>query len=180
MAIEIEKKYRLTADQYAAVEEELNFFGAEFRGEDFEENTLYGGGRLAKDGSILRIRKTGTRSILTYKRRIKNTDSIKQTIEYETGISDPESMAQIVDLLGFEKTLIYEKRRKTWNFRSVEVVLDVLPFGVFMEIEGTVENIREAEFMLSACDFEVEHETYPMLTTKLGKKEGSLIVSRFS
>lgn len=180
MAIEIEKKYRLTPDQSIEIEEELNFFRAEFCGEEFEENTLYGGGRLETDGSILRLRKTGSRSVLTYKRRIWNSESIKQNIEHETEIADADSMAQIIDLLGFRKTLVYEKRRKTWNFRAVEVVLDELPFGFFMEIEGTVENIREAEFMLSASGFEVEHETYPMLTVKGGEKDGSVFISRFS
>ena len=41
MAIEIEKKYRLTDEQRERVRERLREVGATCEGEEFEENTLY-------------------------------------------------------------------------------------------------------------------------------------------
>ena len=58
MAIETEKKYRLTAEQRATVAANLKELGAECAGADFETNLIYGGGVLDAKKSVLRIRKT--------------------------------------------------------------------------------------------------------------------------
>jgi hypothetical protein len=62
----------------------------------------------------------------------------------------------------------------------VEVVLDELPFGSFMEIEGPLTAIAEAEMLLGIEDLEVEHETYPRITARLGKLNNGIIEARFS
>ena len=179
MAIETEKKYRLTEEQFKQMPEELKEIGAEFCGEDFEENMIFGGAGLSENNAILRIRKTQSKTILTYKKRIQNEFSVKQQIEYETEVKDFEAIEKIVESLGLIKNLVYEKRRRTWKFRSVEIVLDELPFGFFMEIEGAFTAIAEAEMFIGAEDFETEHETYPRLTAKLGKQNGNAIEARF-
>jgi adenylate cyclase class IV len=56
MAIEIEKKYRLTADEREQVLRQLAEIGAHFEGEDFEENILFGGGFLNYKSATLRVR----------------------------------------------------------------------------------------------------------------------------
>ena len=179
MAIETEKKYRLTKAQFKQVGEELKEIGAEFCGEDFEENIIYGGAGLSESNAILRIRKTQDKTILTYKKRIQNEFAVKQQIEHETEVADREAIENIVESLGLIKNLVYEKRRKTFKFRSVEIVLDELPFGFFMEIEGAFTAIAEAEMFIGAEDFETEHETYPRLTARLGTQNGSCAEARF-
>ena len=81
MAIEIEKKYRVTAAQLAELENELADSGAEFTGEEFEENIIYGGEVLAAQNAVLRIRKVDSRTLLTFKRRIENQSDVKHQIE---------------------------------------------------------------------------------------------------
>ncbi len=179
MAIETEKKYHLTETQFNEIADELNEIGAEFCGEDFEENSIYGGAGLSENNAILRIRKTQDKTILTYKKRIQNDFSVKQQIEHETEVADADAIENIIESLGLVKNLVYEKRRKTYKFRSVEIVLDELPFGFFMEIEGAFMAIAEAEMFIGAEDFETEHETYPRLTAKLGKQNGNTIEARF-
>ncbi|HEX9962347.1 MAG TPA: class IV adenylate cyclase [Pyrinomonadaceae bacterium] len=179
MAIEIEKKYRLTAAQCERISLALAEIGAEFQGVDFEENTLYRGGVLDEKNAVLRVRKIADKTILTYKRRIQNEFDVKQQIEHETEIADAGEIENIIENLGFTASLVYEKRRRTWRFRQVEIVLDELPFGLFMEIEGSITAIAEAEMFLEAEAFEVEHETYPRLTAKFGKKNGALTEARF-
>ena len=179
MAIEIEKKYRLSREQTEYVSEALKEFGADYEGEDFEENILYRGGALDAQDAVLRIRKIGERAVLTYKRRLEKENDVKRQIEYETLVENPDELENIIENLDFTKRLIYEKRRRTWRLRGVEVVLDELPFGLFMEIEGSPNAIREAEMILEIEDFPVEHKTYPRLTAELGKRKGDLVEARF-
>ena len=179
MAIEIEKKYRLTQVQFAKIKETLEDLEAEYIGEDFEENLIYGGGILQEINAVLRIRKTGSKKILTFKKRMVGSSGIKEQIEHETEVENDSEMRKIIGYLGFELRLVYEKRRKKWKLKNTEVVLDELPFGLFMEIEGSAEEIREAELILEAEDFQTEHKTYPNLTAESGKKNGEVIEARF-
>jgi adenylate cyclase class 2 len=140
---------------------------------------LYSGGILSEKRAVLRIRKIDDKSILTYKQRIENAADVKQQIEYETVVEKAEEMEMIIESLGFEKSLVYEKRRQTWQLRTVEVLLDQLPFGQYMEIEGSVRAIAEAEMLLDIENLAVENETYPHLTQRFGVQEEKLIEARF-
>jgi adenylate cyclase, class 2 len=179
MAIEIEKKYRITLNQLSEILDSLKGFGAVFIGEDFEENILYQGGILDTKPCVFRLRKLGKKATLTYKEPIQSEFAVKQRLEYETEISDAESMEKIIDGLGLKPVLVYEKRRKTWHFRSVEIVLDELPFGLFMEIEGLITSIAEAEIILEIEHLVTEHESYSSLTMKYGIKVKEVFESRF-
>lgn len=179
MAIEIEKKYRLTEARKQFVLDSLAEIGAEYEGEDYEENTIYGGGILDAQIAVLRVRKTQDKTILTFKQSIQNEYDIKQRTEHETEVANAHELEKIIENLGFAPRLVYEKRRKTWHFRAVEIVLDELPFGDFMEIEGSITAIAEAEMFLDIEDYETEHETYPRLTARLGKLNGNVVEARF-
>jgi adenylate cyclase, class 2 len=177
--IEIEKKYRLTIAQRERVLQRLRDVGAEDRGEEFEENTIYGGGALKRGTSVLRLRRAGSRALLTYKERFPHASAIKQQREEETAIDDAPAMALILDALGFKPLLVYEKRRRTWSLGPAEVVIDELPFGWFMEIEGSEQEIDAAEQALGIDDLPTEHATYPQLTEEHGERAGEVIEARF-
>ncbi len=179
MTFEIEKKYRLTKEQYDQVEADLEELKAEFTGEDFEENLLFGNDYLKEIGGLIRIRKTQDKDTLTFKQFVSGSGGMKKHIEYESVVDSPDEVAKMVEALAFELRMVYEKRRKTWKFRKVEVVLDELPFGLFMEIEGTNMAIAEAEMFLGGDEFEAEEKTYPYLTKELGKQNGNRIEARF-
>ncbi|HEX8264166.1 MAG TPA: class IV adenylate cyclase [Pyrinomonadaceae bacterium] len=179
MAIEIEKKYRLTAGERETVLRRLAEIGAHFEGEDFEENTLFSGGFLNYKSAALRVRKTEKKIILTYKQRQPSESAIKRQIEYETEIGNAETIAEIFTNLGYRPALVYEKRRQTWQLKNVEVVLDELPFGLFMEIEGGQNEILEAEKLLEIENLPPVMDTYPLLTAQHGKKRGEMIEARF-
>jgi adenylate cyclase, class 2 len=177
--IEVEKKYRLTKRQRDAVLKRLPEVGANLAGEDFEENTLYSGEALSDGSCVLRLRRVGSKATLTYKKRLPSSSPIKQQREEETDIGDPEAMEAILEALGFSPALVYEKRRQTWRLGKTEITIDVLPFGLFMEIEGRAADIRTVERKLGLKGLRAEHATYPQLTAKHGKVYGDLIEARF-
>jgi len=62
---------------------------------------------------------------------------------------------------------------------KAEIVIDELPFGLFMEIEGTVSGIKAVERKLGLKGLRAELATYPRLAEKHGKSVESLIGARF-
>ncbi|MBC7911806.1 MAG: class IV adenylate cyclase [Pyrinomonadaceae bacterium] len=179
MGVEIEKKYRLTMLERERVLKHLGEIKAEFCGEEFEENTLYSGGIINLKNCVLRLRRAGDNAILTYKERFESASAIKRQREDETKVESGEAMAAILDALGYKPALVYEKRRRTWRVGETEVVVDELPFGFFMEIEGAEQAIIEAEKLLELEDVEAEMATYPQLTAQHGKQNGAVIEARF-
>ena len=169
MGIEIEKKYRIDKKRLIALATRLIELGATFSYETFEENYLHRGGLLDERPAVLRIRKTNKRTTFTYKERVQGEGDFKHQIEFETEVSDVEATEGIVEKLGYKLSIIYEKHRKAWHLGKVEVVLDELPFGYYMEIEGEMDDIIKAEKKLGATDLETEARGYPRLTTKYGK-----------
>ncbi|HEV7798709.1 MAG TPA: class IV adenylate cyclase [Pyrinomonadaceae bacterium] len=179
MPIEIEKKYRLTKKRREEVLRRLPVLGAKRKGAEFEVNTLYAGETLDVGRSVLRLRRIGKRGILTYKERFPTRSAIKHQREDETRVDDPGAMELILEALGFTAALVYEKRRETWKLGKTEIVIDELPFGLFMEIEGTEQDIRDVESKLAIKRLRSEVSTYPQLTLKHGTDRGGLIESRF-
>ncbi|MBS1796455.1 MAG: class IV adenylate cyclase [Acidobacteria bacterium] len=179
MSDEIEKKYRLQAGQKDLLGAALTGLGAEYVGADFEENVLFLGHGLLEREAVLRLRRVGGATVVTYKQKIASDAGLKHHREYETTVEDFDEMAKIFEALGFHRSMVYEKRRRTWRFRDVEIVLDELPFGDFMEIEGPVAGIAEAEALLGAADYEGETKTYPLLTLDHGRRNGAVIEARF-
>ncbi|MGE3950741.1 MAG: class IV adenylate cyclase [Pyrinomonadaceae bacterium] len=179
MGIEIEKKYRLDQERADELKAKLDRIGAEFRGDVFEENSLYRGGALEEKAAVLRLRQIGNTTLLTYKEPIQQDSDLKRRLEYETEVADAEAMTRIIENLGYSLSVVYEKRRKAWHFQNVEVVLDELPFGLYMEIEGDVEAIEAAERTLEIDDLVPEPLGYPGLAVKFGTLVNNVIEARF-
>jgi adenylate cyclase, class 2 len=134
---------------------------------------------LQRGTSVLRLRRVGKKALLTYKERFPSSAAVKRQREDETTVDDPTAMALILDALGFKPVLVYEKRRRTWSLGRTEVVIDELPFGLFMEIEGDEQEIDEAEQILGIDGLPAEHDTYPHLTEQHGLRAGDVIEARF-
>ncbi|MEO6051300.1 MAG: class IV adenylate cyclase, partial [Pyrinomonadaceae bacterium] len=107
-------------------------------------------------------------------------NDFKHQIEFETDVSDVEATENIIEKLGYKLAVIYEKHRKSWHLGNVEVVLDELPFGYYMEIEGSMEDILSVEKLLGADKLEPEARGYPRLTLKFGKLINGVMECRFA
>ena len=146
---------------------------------EFEENTIYRGGRLDLGGCALRLRRVNGRAILTFKQRFPSRSSIKYQQEEETPVENAGAMHAILSALGFRVGLVYEKRRVRWDVGKAKVVIDELPFGLFMEIEASERQIRQVEKRIGADKLPPVVETYPSLTARFGKSRKGVIEARF-
>jgi adenylate cyclase, class 2 len=179
MPIEIEKKYSLTKKRRPAIEKRLRDLGVSPRPVEFEENTLYRGGRIELGNCALRLRRVGARAILTFKQRLPSKSSVKHQQEDETEVANAEAAHAILTALGLRPALVYEKRRTRWQMGRAEIVIDELPFGLFMEIEASEKEIARVEAKLGIEDLPAVMETYPMLTARLGKERKGIVEARF-
>lgn len=179
MPIEIEKKYRLTSEQRDEVRRRLAEIGKKQTAEELEENTIYTGAGLEVGSMVLRLRRVGNTAMLTFKKRLPSVSAIKHQREEETAIANPEAMNAILEAVGFAPSVVYEKRRETWTVGPAEIVIDELPFGLFMEIEGDEDEIKEIESRLGIEGLEAENATYPQLTKHHGRVLGEVTEARF-
>jgi adenylate cyclase class 2 len=179
MPIETEKKYRLTNNQRTKILQRLPEIGAKRTAEEFEENTIYMGRNLVAGTQVLRLRIVGDSATLAYKQRLPGPSPIKNQREEETRVDDPRAMRAILEALGFTPALVYEKRRESWLMGKAEIVIDELPFGLFMEIEGEEIEIETIESKLAIEGLMTENATYPQLTMEQGKRAGSVVEARF-
>ncbi len=105
------------------------------------------GRELTATGTVLRLRSIpggGTQMppTLTFKRRGKRPE-LREEIEFE--IKDPSAAVDFLEALGYEVVTMYEKYRQTFALDACELMLDELPFGHFIEIEGpSLDAIRGA------------------------------------
>ena len=98
---------------------------------------------LLKNKSILRLRKD-REAILTLKSRHDGeNEDFKIHRELEVKVDDFDKTAMIIEGMGFTKQQVYEKWRETFEMDTTEIVIDSLPYGHFIEIEGQPENIRD-------------------------------------
>jgi adenylate cyclase class 2 len=128
---------------------------------------------------VLRLRRKGGRALFTFKERDSSSAAVKRQREEETEVADADALAAILEALGYRPALVYEKRRETWRLAGTEVVIDELPFGLFVEIEGEESDILNAERLLGLEGDEGVHEPYPTLTLRHGTKKGEVVEARF-
>jgi adenylate cyclase class 2 len=98
--------------------------------------------RLAQQQCLLRLRRD-RRNVLTYKEpALSDEQDFKVRQEYEVEVSDFAQTRAMFEKLGFVPTLRYEKYRETFTYQGAEILLDEMPCGPFLEIEGSREAIR--------------------------------------
>lgn len=146
MNLEVEAKFQI--DDLAAVRRRLLTAGATLKKERvYEKNTVYDDNQQSLKNSMRLIRLRQDEKVkLTFKgappTEVKSEVKVREEIELE--VSDFGKMEQIIGRLGYDPAIVYEKYRETFMLDSVEVVLDELPYGNFVELEGLEPAIRTA------------------------------------
>lgn len=96
-------------------------------------------GSLSRAQRVLRLRQDN-RARLTYKGAAAMGDAVSDRQEIEFEVSDFDAARRLLEALGYQVFVCYEKWRTTYRFNSVEIVVDEMPFGDFCEIEGPDED----------------------------------------
>jgi adenylate cyclase class 2 len=149
----------------------------------FEDNVLFDRRHdpLTPEGKLLRLRRVGSRSLLTYKAPAGESDRHRVRQEEETHVSDHEGMRRILTALGFSPWYRYQKHRTVFEIDGLHLCLDETPLGCFLELEGSPEAIDRtaARLGFDADDYvrESYRELHEQAARKLGEEPGDLLVS---
>lgn len=172
--MEIEIKY-LDVD-HDALRLRLASLNAYSVGRWFESNVVFDdtARSLKASGTLLRLRERTGRVVLTLKRAVGDTASANAKIydETETDVADARNMREILAGLGFLPALRYEKIREKWSHLGCEICLDTLPFGEFVEIEGSEEDIDVCSKALGLERGKASTATYHELNRQAREAQG--------
>jgi len=92
-------------------------------------------GFLTQNAQVLRLRQD-TANRLTYKGPGEVIDGVSMRTEIEFTVESFENAQKLLEALGYQISMIYEKYRTVYDLNGVLVTLDEMPFGNFAEIEG--------------------------------------------
>lgn len=154
----IETEVKIAVADLDAIRQRLEAAGAALRAQRvFERNVRYedAAGTLTPNDIVLRLRQDAT-ARLTYKAPpdadTALAENVRTRFEAEVTVSDFDTMDIILRRLGFVPYVVYEKYRTTYRLGAAEVVLDEMPFGPFIEVEGTASAIDQALDALGLAD----------------------------
>jgi len=180
MAIEIEAK--MAVQDFAPVRARLMERGGRLLGRYHEINTFFDtpDGRLvsADKGLRLRVKRNldtqEEQYIITFKGP-KQRGPLKSREEIELNVENTADAQNLLEALGYQKLLLFEKRRESYEFERCEVVLDEVPLlGQFVEIEGPDESsVLRAREMLALGDHEMIRTGYASMLASRLKENGS-------
>ncbi len=177
MSLEIECKIHVP--DLDTIRQQLDAAGAIIRKPRvYEKNIRYENPArdLTENDIVLRLRQDREARI-TYKApadTITNDGTITR-LELETTVGDLAAMDAILQRLGFMPYMVYEKYRTTYELPAVpgaEIVLDEMPYGDFMEVEGTTEAIDDVLGRLGLADARRIPDSYSTIFDKVREQHG--------
>ena len=92
-------------------------------------------GSLVAQKQVLRLRKD-TQARLTFKGPGVMEEDVLLRKEIEVEVSDFDTTNRLLEALGFQVVMMYEKYRANYLMDSLVLSVDEMPFGLFVELEG--------------------------------------------
>jgi adenylate cyclase, class 2 len=146
----------------------------------FEDNFVldYDDARLRSQGNLLRIRQTDRSSFMTFKGLPKTEGLFKVREELETSLTDGRVALQIFEKLGLQVWFRYQKYREEFGVPTanqagmIKVAIDETPIGLFSELEGSEEGIRQIATALGYTESQFVRASYYSLYLQFCKRKG--------
>ncbi len=127
---------------------------------------------LATTGRLLRVRQD-THARVTYKGLGSEQGGARLRQELEFTVSDFDTTLKVFEALGFKVQLMYEKYRTTYHLENVDVALDEMPYGDFIEIEGPDgESIHKVATSLGLDWYKRNLDSYTVLFERASQSLG--------
>ncbi len=162
----METEVKIEVGNLDPIRERLRALGARYVGAVDEENVyLDRDGELTARDESLRLRRDEAIR-LTWKGASHFHQGILTRPEVEVTVSSFADALLILEQLGFREIDRLAKRRETWQLPGVQVTLDTLAFGTFVELEGDAASIATAA---NALGLDV-HQGLPMSYRKLQRE----------
>ena len=134
--------------------------------------------RLTGKRQVLRLRQD-ERARLTFKGPTDPAQEISSRPEIEFEVSSFDNARALLEALGYEISVMYEKYRTSYELHGCEITLDELPYGTFAEIEGPdIAAIRGVANLLGLKWDVRSRESYLMLFERL--RQGGLSARNLS
>lgn len=143
-SIESELKFRVAGPRdHSRLRSALRNQGFKLEGVYDEENYRFNGPGKATRRVTLRLRvfDGGPRGVLTAKGVAQFLNGVKVREETEVDVSDAHATLDLLSQLGFQVLVVYRKHRAVWKRDAVNVTLDRLDYGHFVEVEGPLDVI---------------------------------------
>lgn len=160
-----ETEVKIYLDSIELMHSVLQEKGAELvRERTYERNMRYdvNDKSLTSRGIVIRLREDDSIK-LTYKEPGIIERGIITREELEVEVSDFDTMQAILSKFGYEPTMLYEKYRAIYSYHNTHIMLDELPYGDFIEVEGEKDDIEWVLEQLGLKDTERSEDSYSKL-----------------
>lgn len=128
-------------------------------------------GRLRASGTALRVRRDGSQGVITWKGPAR-PGPVKSREELETTVGNADLLERLLAALGYEPRFRAQKYREDYSVEGATVVIDETPFGVFVEIEATPDEIAAVARRLGRSPADYRLESYPTLWRRWCESQG--------
>lgn len=116
-------------------------------------------GRLGRSGTALRLRRDHDRAVLTVKGPVL-PGPVKSREEFETSIASVHVGEVMLTMLGFRPYFRSQKYREEYIVGPTHLMLDDAPVGVFIEVEGTPDEIGRVSALLGRTPADYRLDSY--------------------
>jgi len=133
---EIEVKFYVS--NLRAIENQLVQLGAQLtQPRTLEVNLRFdtSDGELARSFRVLRLRQD-TAARMTFKGPARAQDGARIRQEIEMEVENFERARTLLEALGYQVNMVYEKYRTKYEYEGIHLDLDEMPYGNFIELEG--------------------------------------------
>lgn len=170
---EVEVKFAIL--NLPALEARLNALGAVLIQERIYESNLRFDtqhGNLGSTSRVLRLRQD-TAARMTFKGPTVVNAGVLDRLEIEFTVSDFGAARALLEALGFQVSMAYEKYRAMYSLGEVVITLDEMPYGHFAEIEGPdVDSLRRVNQQLGLAWNAAVPQSYTEIFARLKAVKG--------
>lgn len=158
----IEKQVKCKINNFDYISKRLVEIEAIFIGGFMERTIRYDSDDLKYSNNGLFIRtKNGIKNVVTLKEipdDVFNTSLERITTEIE--VDDINKIGYILEKIGLTKKFIMEKYRLFFKYDNMDILIDELPFGIYLEIKGEDNEISKVTKLLNIEDNALIKTTY--------------------